>query len=324
MNLPNQRKLMRAFIVSVLASVVLYALSIALSDLDQVGEALGQLGIGTWAIVLSLSLMNYAFRFTRWQIYLTRLGHHIRPAWSLVCYLAGFAFTTTPGKAGEAVRSLYLKRWDVSYSDSLAAFFVERLVDVVAIALLSALAVVTFAETRIPVLVLVLVLLIMLPVLRHPGFHRRLEALRERFANPRLRELMGHGLRLLAQSSVLLARTPLYAGLFLALFAWGCEGIGLYLVLDAMGVEIGLGLAVGIYSVAVIVGAASFIPGGLGSTEAAMALMLGLAGADLATAVSATLVCRLATLWFAVLIGLAFVGVLELPMFRHHTPPSSV
>ena len=51
--------------------------------------------------------------------------------------LAGFTLTVTPGKAGEAVRSLYLHQYGVSYAQSLAALFVERLLDVLAMSLLA-------------------------------------------------------------------------------------------------------------------------------------------------------------------------------------------
>jgi uncharacterized protein (TIRG00374 family) len=52
-----------------------------------------------------------------------------------------------------------------------------------------------------------------------------------------------------------------------------------------------------------LAGAISFMPGGLGGAEAVMVALLmwkGMAGAD---AVAATVLIRLATLWFAVAIG---------------------
>ena len=57
--------------------------------------------------------------------------------------------------------------------------------------------------------------------------------------------------------------------------------------------------------------ALSFIPGGLGSTEAVMGGSLILLGVEPGTAVAATLVCRLVTLWPAVAIGLGFLLALE-------------
>jgi uncharacterized protein (TIRG00374 family) len=61
-----------------------------------------------------------------------------------------------------------------------------------------------------------------------------------------------------------------------------------------------------IYAATTIAGALSFLPGGLGVTEASMTMLLvhGAAHVDKATAVDATLLTRLATLWFAVLLGL--------------------
>ena len=62
-----------------------------------------------------------------------------------------------------------------------------------------------------------------------------------------------------------------------------------------------------IYAATTIAGALSFLPGGLGVTEGAMTILLGAerrAASTSATALDATLLTRLATLWFAVLLGL--------------------
>jgi uncharacterized protein (TIRG00374 family) len=54
-----------------------------------------------------------------------------------------------------------------------------------------------------------------------------------------------------------------------------------------------------------LVGAISFLPGGLGGTEATMIALLVAHGLPLPESVAATLVVRLATLWFAIVLGLA-------------------
>jgi uncharacterized protein (TIRG00374 family) len=322
MQLPHQRRLYRAFYASLFVGVALYAASVAVGDLQAVGAAMGAMGVAGWGLVLGLSLVNYGLRFLRWQGFLIRLGHPVPGIPSALCYLGGFAFTTTPGKAGEAVRSLYLKRYGVGYSDSLAALFVERLMDLTAIMLLSALVVSAFPPSRVPVALLALGLLSLLPALRSRTLMHRADRWRRDLKRPRLREGIGHLIRMLGQSARLIENRPLYVGLGLGLLAWGAEGVGLYLILILMGVDIAPTMAIGIYSVSILVGALSFIPGGLGSTETAMGLMLTLAGADLSTAVSATLVCRLATLWFAVAIGLACLGALELVHRRRATGTS--
>lgn len=314
----QHRNLMRAFGLSLLIGIALYALSIALGDVAAVGAAISTLGWSGWALVLGLSLGNYLLRFVRWRIYIRRLGHRLRLGEHLLIYLGGFAFTTTPGKAGEAVRSLYLKRRGIGYTDSLSALFVERLIDIAAMVLLASLAVLSFEQAMIPVALFAAVILIVLPLLRSAWLIEFLGKLSNRHRG-RLRAALEHIRGLLRQSTRLLQARPLYAGFSIALLAWALEAYGLHLILWFMGADVGVGPAMGIYAIAVLVGALSFLPGGLGSTEAAMGLLLSLAGADLAVAVSATLVCRIATLWFAVFIGFGCLGALAL---RPKTPGS--
>lgn len=75
------------------------------------------------------------------------------------------------------------------------------------------------------------------------------------------------------------------------------------MTLQLIGLELPLLASFGIYGLAISIGALSFLPGGLGGTEATMILLLGLAGISTADAGAATIILRLATLWFAVLIG---------------------
>jgi uncharacterized protein (TIRG00374 family) len=68
--------------------------------------------------------------------------------------------------------------------------------------------------------------------------------------------------------------------------------------------------AVGIYAVAVLVGGLSFLPGGVGSTEAVMTTLLATHGYSVSQALLITLTCRLVTLWLAV--GLGWIAVFAL------------
>jgi uncharacterized protein (TIRG00374 family) len=66
-----------------------------------------------------------------------------------------------------------------------------------------------------------------------------------------------------------------------------------------------------IYAFAMLAGAVSFLPGGLGGAEAAMLAILEIVGVGHATAVAATLLLRLTTLWFAVGLGIVAVSTLD-------------
>ena len=90
----------------------------------------------------------------------------------------------------------------------------------------------------------------------------------------------------------------------MSVVAWGAEAIAFYWVLDWLGAEITLSFAIFVYALSMLVGALSFLPGGLGSAEAVMISLLVLKGMSTPDAIAATVFIRLATLWFAVLIGL--------------------
>ena len=77
------------------------------------------------------------------------------------------------------------------------------------------------------------------------------------------------------------------------------------------GIDVSYSSAVGIYATATIIGAFSFLPGGLGSTEAVMVALLAARGYGLSDSILITLVCRVCTLWLAVAAGWLAVLVLR-------------
>jgi uncharacterized membrane protein YbhN (UPF0104 family) len=56
---------------------------------------------------MRFSLLNYVLRVVRWRWYLGRLGHPLTVGFSALSYVAGFAFTLSPGKVGEVGRARY-------------------------------------------------------------------------------------------------------------------------------------------------------------------------------------------------------------------------
>ena len=99
--------------------------------------------------------------------------------------------------------------------------------------------------------------------------------------------------------------------MILSLIACFSVCLMMYVALNILGSDISMPLAVGIYATGILVGALSFLPGGIGSAEAVMIGLLLLAGADLPTATAVTLICRIAALWYSIALGLGIVLRLE-------------
>jgi uncharacterized membrane protein YbhN (UPF0104 family) len=118
--------------------------------------------------------------------------------------------------------------------------------------------------------------------------------------------------RMLASARQFLSPGMLAVGLITGVLAWSAEAVGLKVVADVIApVHVSVPAAMGIYAIAIIVGALSFLPGGLGSTEAVMAALLAAHGYSMPQAILLTLVCRLLTLWLAVVIGWLCVWLLR-------------
>ncbi len=129
----------------------------------------------------------------------------------------------------------------------------------------------------------------------------------ERLPPKRLFQTAVPKLRELYESTYTLVRPgPLLLGTTLSVGAWFCECLAFYLVTRGClgGQQASLLLCTFIYAMMTVAGALVFVPGGLGVTEGGMVVLLAqLAAMPYPSAVVATLVIRVQTLWFAVLLG---------------------
>jgi len=281
-------------------------------DAARVREAIEALGWIGCSLVLSLSVLNYLVRFQRWQMFLARLGHRLPAAQHLLCYLSGFAFTVSPAKAGEVVRSIYLREHGVSYSESVAALFVERLQDLLAMALLASLVVLDWPAYRPLIAGALLLVLALVIASSHKSLPTLLQRLGTHISRPKITAAVAALVNLLRSSRTLLQPKLLLLGTAAGVLSWGGEGLGYYLICRGLDVHVNLLVAMGIYALAVLAGSAAFfLPAGIGGMEVVMTSLLVSHGAPLRVSIIATLLCRVATLWFAVVIGIGAAIITE-------------
>lgn len=91
-------------------------------------------------------LLSYALRYWRWRLLLRTDAADALP-WrrGFAAYLAGFALTASPGKAGELLRIRYFGQLGVAASATFKAFVCERALDLLVVAALG-----TFAARLTP------------------------------------------------------------------------------------------------------------------------------------------------------------------------------
>jgi uncharacterized protein (TIRG00374 family) len=281
--------------------------------------------IHSWDLVLlaaALSLTNYVLRIVRWRAYLERLGHRVSYRFASLTFTAGFAYTLSPGKVGEMVRARYYTPLGIPLSDVAAAFFAERFLDLVAMVALATLLIATSSRYEGTILfgaggaVVGLLALSLLPWADLASQVKSTDRI------PRLlRSPLAKVASMLASTRALLRPRLLLKGFTLGLLAWALEGIGLGLLSSMFPpAHLELAGAIGIYGVAVLIGGLSFLPGGLGSTEAVMTGLLAAQGFSFSQAFLITLTCRLVTLWLAVCLGWLAVLALRTRKMIEVTP----
>lgn len=281
-----------------------FALLTLISDLEALGTALTDFPLLLLIPVGLLSLGNYFLRYVKWHLYLRILGHAIPPWQNMLVFLSAFALTVTPGKVGEFVKAFILRvRFEVPYTASTGVLLMERFTDVVAILLLSCLGLfLEFLHWSVAVISLALMIGFIL-LLRHRPLAGWLIHQTTRFGP--LRRFYDPLHTFYDDGWALLELRTLIPALAVSILAWFLEGVGYALVAWGFGSTITLTEGVFIYSAAILAGALTLFAGGLFATEGGM-VGLGMAfGMSRSVSAAVTIICRVMTLWLAVVIGWA-------------------
>ncbi|MDB5966820.1 MAG: hypothetical protein JWQ72_3320 [Polaromonas sp.] len=245
-----------------------------------------------------LCLLNYLLRGFRWRLWMAQYGRHFKGLDGLRLYLAGYAFTPTPGNVGEALRGLMLARQPLTAGQSLGIFGAERLADLCCLLLLCLPAVGWLAASE--------PLRAMLQAWPGMGTGLAIAALLVLAVTAgllwRYRQALLRRLPWLRDAGRCLAVRP-WAWFGLTLAAWLAQGLAVWLFCSRMGLTLPPLAATGLYAAAMVAGALSALPAGLGGTEAVLTGLLVAAGAVPAIAVAITILVRVVTLWLAVAIG---------------------
>jgi hypothetical protein len=288
--------------------------------------------------------MNYAFRVVKWDFYLDRLYIKIPRVSSVLIFFSGFIMAITPGKMGEVLKSLLLyERHGVPVTRSAPVVFMERLTDVLALLFICAsgvafalmgggqtssgpAAVTPSAAVAAPAAgidpgqlislgAVAVLTIILIAVISNQKLIMAILKFMERFAF--IKKHIVHIESLFEAARVILKPWPLFYATFLSILAWALECYSLYYIITVIspGTIEPLPLLIYCsfaYAFSTIIGALAMLPGGLFVTEGGMAfLLVKLTKVSMSKAVAATFMVRAATLWFALLIGMA-----ALPAFK--------
>ncbi len=317
----------RRILIAMLLGVALYAAFVIYVGYGEIRDTLGGFRWLTFVAALGLASVNYLFRYAKWEYYLALLGiRGVGKFDSLLVFLSGFVLTVTPGKVGEVFKSFVLSKTHGIKAERTAPIIVaERLTDVIGIVVLVVIGSLGFSGGLVwavagAVMVFATMLLI---VSKRPW--QALLAYMER--SPTLERLVPKTRTAIDSLQVVASPKALFWPTFLSILGWGCEGVGLYLILEGFNVDVAFPLAMFFYASATLAGALVPVPGGLGVAEAMLQQqMVQLGNVPTSVGTAAMLLIRFATLWYAVFVGFVALAWLRLRFpalaLKDDPPPS--
>lgn len=319
-----------AFAVLVYVGWVIYS---GVSDLQSTLASVRPFAI---LAALALSSLNYALRFWKWELCLSWLkirqgtpahpGIELSTGHSALIYLAGLSMSVTPGKVGEVLRSTLLKATHgVEFARTAPIVLADRLTDLIALVLLSCLGLSLAPETLPWLGVAAALILLGVIVLGSPSrLHRLLDLVVARLPG-KAGAVLEKARAMIDSSAQLLALPRLLALTVLSVAGWGLECLGYAFILEGFeGIIAPLVPSAFLWASTTLIGALSFLPGGLGATEYSLGLLAQqlIPGLTKAMAMASTLLIRGATLWFGEVVGAVCLTLLMRdPRVRHPPAP---
>jgi len=297
------KNLQRKIVLGIVIAAIVYLGFSLYIDFGKLIEAFALFDFRYFPLVLLLSFLNYHLRFERWHYYLKVLDIKLPRKISFSIFIGGLIMSITPGKVGEVLKSFLIKEYNgTSIHKSAPVILVERLGDFFSLLMVAMVGAIYFDFGRNIVLITLIIFGALLfglsyrpiaePVIRYMSRLKFLNKISEKI-------LVAY-----ENSYKLLRPIPLFSMLILAAIAWGLEAYGLFIILKVFNTEATFFWSLFIYSFSTIVGGLLLVPGGIGPTEGSLTLLLVRTNIPLNISFVATFLIRVATLWFAILMGI--------------------
>ena len=298
---------------AVIGAIIFLAFSVY-ADFDRLLEAFADFNWWYFPLILSLSFLNYIFRFSKWEYYRKLLGIKLKTGTSFLIFLSAFVMSVTPGKMGEVLKSYLLKEENgTPVSRSAPIVLAERLTDFISIVILCLIGAFVFDYGKSAIIIIGVVFISFTFLLSSRKISLYFISLLEKikFLSKHI-----HKFHTAYDSIYQLVRIkPLIIATLISIVSWFFECLGFYIVLNVFSsttnIEVSVLVATFIYGFSTLVGALAMLPGGLGVTEAFLTGLLQILKIPKSISVASTIIIRVATLWFGVLVGVVSVLIYQ-------------
>jgi len=320
---------MKGKIISITVAVALLSALIYVSGPREIAQILSRINVFTALGGLALLGVGAVLRTERWRFLLGKAGIKV-PFWTAMkVYVASlFLSNITPGKSGDPIRSVILKKVSgESVSKSLPSVIVERAFDVgtmIAIGLVGISLLATSATSTVmswfAAAIAVYVVIFFLAIFSISSEPRaRWSAKIAVAVVSKLPKIKNHStkaekfiMNMQESLSAYGGKKTIVVGAAYSLAIWMFEGLIVYVSFLSLGFDVPIISAVAALSVTTLISVLTFLPGGLGSSEViSVAFFTSLTMLTMADVTAAAIVARLLAYWVYVLVGAGLLATMK-------------
>ena len=298
-------KLDNRLILVLVAVVGIYAIFLFISDYNIISEKISNFKINYLPLILLFVSASWIPLIIKWHLLLKNCEIHVPLKKNILVFLSGAAFEITPGQIGVLIKSQILKTsFNIPRTRTVPVIFIEKVYDLVGAILASIIGIIILGIEPYLIIIAILVLTIIFFFMYYrPASKLFFERItKTKFFSKYVENISEFDKVIQKSTNVKIATTCI----LLAVTYWFIISAAVYYTLIAFDINILDYLEVlAIYATSVLLGAISFIPGGIGITEGSITGLFTLNGIDVSTALILSIMIRIFTLWYSV--GLGFI-----------------
>ena len=296
-------KVFKKIISITIIAIIVYAIILLLSDIDKITDKIINFKSEFILIIIPLVVVSWLIIYLRWNILLKTIDVEVPHSINFQIFLVGSALGITPGKIGELFKSQILKdKFNIPRTKTAPLFILEKFLDVIGAMVVAVFGIWFLPEIGYLVIGGLISLIFIAKIITSKKlFLKALDFLKHfKFMNKFIVPLSSSHENL----SNIIYKKEMISFIFLSILYWVVIGCAAYFVLLGLDIDtIGLINTISSYSSSLIIGAISFIPGGVGIAEASLIGLFTLQGTELSEAIVVVVLIRLFTLWFSTVSG---------------------
>lgn len=298
------KNLQSKFWIVIIASVIFYTSIILYSDISKVTLELNQIKFEYYLIIFPLVTTSYVVQSMRFNLILHKIGIKLRFKDSFLIYTAGASMSVTPAGLGAVIKSYILKKKiGKSFSSTIPVIIFEKWIDMVGIVIVIGVLLfwIDFVESLIVFTIGLIFLSFIFVILKKKvalnfikNTTNKIRFMKKFIVN--FEDAQGTVSKLFS-TRIILETLP-YTLLHKAISI-----MTVFLIFESFQIDFDVLLSGQIYYTSTMIGALTFIPGGIIVVESGLLGLILKSGIALSTASVLVLMIRFVTMWYYLIIG---------------------